>query len=191
MATHDPFWLFRTERLRHVGFRQIYCRFGSLERSDAYENSGCGFAHACSYRKPSGKQRGLHTESHRNGAPRLWARNQKSPDPSRSTIDPGNMAGTGSTDHRGCGYRCHRRRRNAVIHLCNDKRVCARSSGYELVGATCEGSRSNPASRLGGTASTPRPMSAFGPKPTSHPLPSMSALGGKANPVRSPADVAV
>ena len=133
MATLDPFGSFGTERLRLVKFRQIHCRFGSYEPSNAYQNGRCGFAHACSYRNPSGKQRSLHTESYRNGASRLWARNQKSPDPSCSAIDPGNMAGTGPTDHRGRGYRCHGRRRNAVIHLCDDEGIGARSPSDELV----------------------------------------------------------
>src|SRR5262245_46538958 len=33
MATLDPFWLFRTERLRHVKLRQIHCRFGPRSRT--------------------------------------------------------------------------------------------------------------------------------------------------------------
>ena len=76
---------------------------------------------------------GLHIEGHRNLAPYLRARGQEDPDPSGSSGDPGDVAGSDATDHGRRGHGRHGDRGNLFVHVRDDEwlGVCAPGDDLE------------------------------------------------------------
>jgi hypothetical protein len=71
-------------------------------------------------------------ESHPIVAHYFWACDQKNTDPSGSSSDPGNLAGTDPTYNRGFGHGRSGRTRNLFVHVCDDQGVRVRTQGNEL-----------------------------------------------------------